>query len=84
MHSKKLTSSAAIQHPDYIWSVDGEYIIVSHKDIEVVRFWAGTVVEMLGRDFVMKRVKECDNTEWIGNKWNPSKTQTDFQMTSEG
>lgn len=83
MHSKNVTSSVAIQHPDHIWSVDGEDIIVTHNNIEIVRFWAGTVIEMLGRDFVMKRVKECDNTEWITDKWNPSKTPTDLQMTSE-
>jgi hypothetical protein len=63
------------RHPEYTWTVIGEDIVVCHHQNEITRFWAGTALEMLGRDFVMKRVEECDNTAWITETWDPSKRQ---------
>lgn len=84
--TNKLKSLPHIKRPYREWIMDKHpndrmRIVVYHWGEPVVTLYVGEMIEMAGRNNVLKHVAECDNSYWLKD-WQDEKDDVLVQVLS--
>ncbi len=73
-------------HDDgYTWAIDDDepmIMVIKHYGATVMRIFLGEAIESMGRESVMRHVRECDRSPWL-KQWRESAEKEMLEKLSE-